>query len=282
MELQREGWTKEDLAALRAARAILERPSLAARLSDAVGTPLERGFALLPERWADLVNTAVQKALQAALEVAVTSLGRRAGRSRDRWHRWAVAATGAGGGAFGLAGLVVELPVSTTLMLRSIADIARSEGEDLESFEARLSCLEVFAFGGRSGADDAAETGYFAVRSALAGTVAEAARFLAERGLAERGAPALVRLIAAVGSRFGVVVSEKVAAMAVPAIGAVGGALVNTIFISHFQDMARGHFTIRRLERKYGPEAVRRLYESLPASVSSSDRKQVRRRLREE
>lgn len=282
MDFQRQGWSHDDLAALRAARTILERPSLAARLSDAVGAPLERGFALLPERWADLVQAAVQKSLEAALEVAVTSLGRGAGRSRDRWHRWAVAATGAGGGAFGLAGLVVELPVSTTLMLRSIADIARSEGEDLETFEARLACLEVFAFGGRSGADNAAETGYFAVRSALAGTVAEAARFLAERGLTEKGAPVLVRLIAAIGSRFGVVVSEKVAAMAIPAIGAVGGALLNTIFISHFQDMARGHFTIRRLERKYGPEEVRQAYENLVGPVSPRDSRQARRRLRGE
>jgi hypothetical protein len=33
-------------------------------------------------------------------------------------------------------------------MLRSIADIARSEGEDLSDPEAALSCVEVFALGG--------------------------------------------------------------------------------------------------------------------------------------
>jgi hypothetical protein len=36
----------------------------------------------------------------------------------------------ASGGAFGLASLPIELPVSTIIMLRSIADIARSEGEN--------------------------------------------------------------------------------------------------------------------------------------------------------
>ena len=42
-----------------------------------------------------------------------------------------VGASGAIGGAFGLASVAVELPISTTIMLRSIADIARSEGFDV-------------------------------------------------------------------------------------------------------------------------------------------------------
>ena len=64
------------------------------------------------------------------------------------------------------------------------------------------------------------------------------------------------------GARFGVVVSEKAVAQAVPIIGAAGGALVNSIFIDHFQDMARGHFIVRRLERTYGEEVVKRAYEA--------------------
>ena len=82
-----------------------------------------------------------------------------------------------------LAALPVELPVSTTIMLRSIADIARSEGEDLSDPETALACVEVFALGGRPGSADASESGYFAVRGMLAKTVTEAARFVAERGL---------------------------------------------------------------------------------------------------
>jgi hypothetical protein len=41
--------------------------------------------------------------------------------------------------------LPIELPVSTVIMLRSIADIARSEGEDL-SDPRRLPCVQVFAW----------------------------------------------------------------------------------------------------------------------------------------
>ena len=83
-------------------------------------------------------------------------------------HKALVTASGAAGGAFGLAALPVELPVSTIIVLRSIADIARSEGEDLSHPEASLACLQVFALGGRSGSDDASESGYFALRALLA------------------------------------------------------------------------------------------------------------------
>ena len=47
-------------------------------------------------------------------------------------------------------------------MLRSIADIARSENEDIFSVESKIACIEVFAFGGPGRADDASESGYFA------------------------------------------------------------------------------------------------------------------------
>ena len=82
----------------------------------------------------------------------------------------------------------------------------------------------------------------------LAKSVTEAARFIAERGVIEEGAPVLVRFIAQVASRFGVVVTQKVAAQTVPVVGALGGAAVNYAFIEHFQEVARGHFTVRRLD----------------------------------
>ena len=254
---------KEHLEELRYAKNLLERPSLAAKLTDRIGAPIEKGFKLLPDNWSATVEEVVSNSLNKALEMAVKSLGRTQGPTQERFHTLAAITAGATGGAFGLPGLLVELPISTTIIFRSIADIARSEGEDIDSAETRLACLEVFALGGRSKSDDGVETGYFAVRSALAQSVSEAARHLAEKGLAEKGAPALVRFISAVASRFGVTVSEKVAAMAVPAIGAVGGAMINSVFISHFQDMARGHFIVRRLERCYDEELIQKEYEGL-------------------
>jgi hypothetical protein len=86
---------------------------------------------------------------------------------------------------------------------------------------------------------------------------------LAKKGLSQHGAPALVRLISQVSSRFSIAVSEKAAAQAVPLVGAFGGAVINTLFMDHFQDMGRGHFIVRRLERLHGQEEIRRLYEEL-------------------
>lgn len=246
------------------AKSLLENPGLAAKITNAIGAPVERGFALLPAKWSDAVNRATQAALRKALDAAVATVGDNGPRrSADVLHRMLVAATGAAGGAFGLPALLVELPVSTTIMLRSIVDVARSQGERIKELETKLACIEVFALGGPSKRDDAAETGYFAVRAALAATVSEAAQYIAERGLAQEGAPALVRFIAQIASRFGVVVSEKAAAQAVPIIGAMGGAAVNLIFIKHFQDMARGHFIVRRLERAHGQDVVRAEYETM-------------------
>ena len=162
-----------------------------------------------------------------------------------------------------MLGLPVELPLSTTIMLRSIADIARSEGERLRTPGAKLACLEVFALGGRSKNDDASESAYFLIRGAMAKSVSEAAGYIAERGLVEEGAPAIVRFITQLATRFGVNVSEKVAAQAVPVIGAAGGVVINVLFIDHFQEMARGHFIVRRLERTYDPQLVRAEYERL-------------------
>jgi hypothetical protein len=51
------------------------------------------------------------------------------------------------------------------------------------------------------------------------------------------------------------------AAQALPVVGAVGGAAVNYAFIEHFQDVARGHFTVRRLERLYGKQKIRSEYD---------------------
>jgi hypothetical protein len=148
-------------------------------------------------------------------------------------------------------------------MLRSIADIARSEDEKFHNIESKITCIEVFALGGPRIKDDASESGYFAVRAALAQSISKASEYITNRGLSEKGAPALVRLILQIAERFSIQVSEKAAAQAVPAIGAAGRAIINTLFIAHFQDMARGHFIVRRLERKYGKEIVEETYKSV-------------------
>jgi hypothetical protein len=259
----------KDLEDLACAKMLLENPSLTARLANVLGTPLEKGFALLPKEWTVTVQKAVRAALFRALEVAVATIRpRRRKWSSELLHKVMVGASGGVGGAFGLPALVLELPISTTIMLRSIADIARTEGHDVTAIDTKLNCLEVFALGGRGSNDDAAESSYWAVRAALSRAVSEAASFFAEKGVLEKSAPAVARLISAIASRFGVVVSEELAAKAVPIIGAAGGSLVNVLFMDHFQSMARGHFTVKRLEKRYGTEAVREAYDRIAIPIS--------------
>ena len=253
-----------DLDDLRYAKELLENPSLAARMAGALGKPIERGLSALPTGAGEFLANATRKSLDAALTFAVASMDERRRDSVDWGHKLAVAMTGAAGGLFGLPALAVELPLSTTIMLRSIADIARSEGELVRTAETKLACIEVFALGGRLPGDDASESAYFAVRLALAKTLAEAAEHLAGRGAAGATVPAVVRYMSQVAVRFGVPVSEKAIAQTLPIVGAAGGALLNTLFIDHFQDMARGHFIVRRLERVYGADVVRLAYLRLP------------------
>ena len=139
--------------------------------------------------------------------------------ARTRSHTFAAAASGAAGGAFGMAGLAVA-PVTTTLILRSIADVARSEGEALDGSAGDVRLLRG-ADHGRAAAvpTHGSESGYFAARALLAQQVAAAAQ--ASRCTAwparagRRSATA-----GAIASRFSVNVRQKLALLVVPVVGA--------------------------------------------------------------
>ncbi len=256
--------SSEELGELQFAARCLEGDSFASRATNLLRRQVEALGRALPSPARKAVARAAERALRIALRFALRTIDERSPAKAARGaHKAAAAASGAVGGAFGLASMAIELPISTTILLRSIAEIAREEGEDLSRPEAALACIEVFALGGEAPGEAAIEGGYFAVRGALATSVSESARFIAQRGLADETAPILVRLVSQIAARFGVVVSEKLAAQAVPVIGAIGGAAVNVAFAEHFQTLARGHFIVRRLERAHGPDAVRFEYRRL-------------------
>ena len=205
-------------------------------------------------------------ALGYAMRAALGTVSGKRRPAASRLHLAAVAASGAIGGAFGLATLPLELPISTTLILRSIAEIARDEGEDLSRPGASLACIEVFGLSGGRQSGPLAESSYFAARALLARSVSEATRYLVQRGLIEETAPVLLRLFGQISARFGIVVSQKVMVQSIPLLGAVTGAAINAAFMDHYQSLARAHFTVRRLERRYGAEAVRQAYDRIRAA----------------
>lgn len=220
------------------------------RVADFVGARADQLVAALP-REAELgLRAASEAALRQAYAVARGSraesgwlrpvLARAEG---DRWHRWAGTVAGALGGAGGLAGALLELPVTTTLILRSVQEISVRYGEDPGTEEVRRQCLAVFAMGGPLAEDDAVETGFWAARTGLTQVPFQT-------------------IFAAAARRFGLVVGQKVAAQAAPVLGAAGGAVLNHAFISYFQTMAHVHFRLRELSRLHDPALVEMLFRT--------------------
>ncbi|KVM95046.1 EcsC family protein [Burkholderia diffusa] len=263
----------QDQDALRRAKQVLESPSLTMKLTGVLGAPVEKMIARLPDFATGKINDATQLALRKCLNIALRTLGKpqtpdtEPDKPSNLLHKLAVATTGAAGGAFGFLALPVELPVTTTLIFRSVCDIARSEGEDLGAVDTQLQCLAVLGMGGNPDKrEEDADLGYFVLRGALAQAISKASSDITTKGIAAHSSAAVFKLVQTVASRFSVQVTEQMAAKSIPAIGAVLGATVNTLFIDHFQQMAHGHFTVRRLERKYGPVAVKAAYQAIDGS----------------
>jgi hypothetical protein len=265
----------EDYKSLKKAVDLLESPSLTARLSGFIGSPIEIAVKALPESISKKVNGAVTAALHSSVDAALWSLENAPKKpASTRLHKLYAATSGAIGGAFGFTTLFLELPVSTTIMMRSVADVARSEGFDLSDFATKQACIEVFAMGGPSQADDATETGYYATRSFTTQAMQHLSKELAEIA-AKHGAKAtsyfapgqagkwLAVLIEKVATRFGYTITSKFAAQAVPVIGALTGASINALFTDFYQDTARGHFIVKRLESTYGYEQIEREYATI-------------------
>lgn len=262
------------------AAAYLETPTFLMRLADLAGKPV--AILMKGIDWAvpDVLDSIVGSALRSALSVAVYTLPAAAKASEpaaddsnatsiDWWSKASVMLTGTAGGLFGMPGLAAELPLTTTLMLRSIAATGQALGEDIKSPEVQLECLSVFAFGGPSEADDALESTYLTARVGLQQYLSHAAKIVAAKTadelavmLQKGSAPAVLTFIAKIAAQFDIAVSQKILAQAVPVVGALGGAVVNVAFVDHFNRIARFHFGIRRLERRYGPERIQEMYRS--------------------
>jgi hypothetical protein len=244
----------------------LEHTTFAGRIADYAGKPINRLIGLAPRIAKARLDEIVQAAMLRCLDVAIGSFEDKPAQPDRAVSSILAGLTGGLGGAFGIVALPIELPLTTTIMLRAIADIARREGEDLSQVSARLACLEVFALscGPTKGRMD---IGYYASRTMLARLMTEATNILIERGIAGAAAPAVNSLLAEIGSRFGIVVSDKIGVGAIPVLGAVGGATINIIFMDYFQRIAEGHFAIRRLERIYGCELVAKHYAAIAESA---------------
>lgn len=211
-----------------------------------VGGALQSGLHRLPGTAQRAVGNAARGALEVGYRVAILGLEGDAAPTDRAWrYRLGGVASGLLGGAGGFATTLAELPVTTTLLLRSIADTARAAGHDLRDAEVRAHCVEVFAFGGPLEEDDDADLAFWTAR-------------LAGREMAQ--------LMVGVAARYAPSVMTKLGAQAAPVLGAAVGAGLNLLYFRFYQRMARVVFSLLPLERTHGREAVRRAFAARVAA----------------
>lgn len=202
------------------------------QLLNLLGTQADSLLTRLPEG----VKSGLEEATRGALQVAFHTAKYSRGKVPDQrgWLNTAFAtAMGAVGGAGGLVSSLGELPVTVTVLMRAIQGIAVEHGFDPDDPEIARECLTVFASAGPLEADDSADVAFLSARMALTGSTAQ-------------------RVIAAIAPRMSVVMGQKLAAQAVPVIGAAAGAAVNFAFTSYYQQMAHVHFGLLALSRETG------------------------------
>ena len=252
---------------------------------------VERKLKWLPNTVQTKVAVASTTAIEKCLKWSISSISESSnlqltvqqGSSRAQKMGWlhTVAAGVSGGvsGFWGLPALVVELPFVTTVMMRSIAQIAQSYGYDIKDPAIQVECLLVFAHGGPTKADDDMETGYFSTKLAFGALSREAAQLISGlsakdlvHAIDSKSIPILARLVAEIADVFGVRVSEKFMAQMTPLVGALGGAGINVIFTNYFSQIARFHFGLKRLEEIYGEEEVKSVYDRALAGLEASRR----------
>ena len=210
------------------------------RVINKFGGKIESQMAHLP----DGVRRQIERITTEALTKAVTLAGH--GRNAPDFGPRAAPAlaafTGALGGAGGIATALAELPVTITVILHAILRAAEAEGFDTTLPEVRAEALRVLMAGGPLDDDDGINTSFIGARMTLTG-------------------PALHKLLAKIVPGFTTVLSQKLAAQAVPLLGAVTGAGLNAAFLTHYRELAHIRFGLLRLTVLHGAEPVRAQFE---------------------
>jgi hypothetical protein len=264
----------EDLETLTEAKKDLENIGVIMQGVNSLGGVIDSGTKFIPKKQQVWFQKKISGLLAKIVSVNLSTMEEGQAFKEPSEKTYKAIATGSGmlGGFFGSTtgigtlAFVADLSFATNVMMRSIMDIARSEGEDLYNLETQLNCIQVFAMGGNSKDDDSMDTIYYGGRVALDNAVKAAGSYLAKNGiqglnkLLVNSANPLMKLLSMITSRFTVQVSEKFMAQAVPIAGAAAGGAINLLFINHFQKVAKAHFAIRRLERRYGKDLVKNLY----------------------
>ncbi|WP_299647763.1 EcsC family protein [uncultured Jannaschia sp.] len=220
---------------LRLAAKMQAASGLGLQLLSVIGSQAENMLDMLPKPVRSGLEKATATALEQSFNAAALSRRGRIGDTSDWLTRAITFGTGAAGGFGGLPSALAELPVTTTVMLRSIQSIADEHGFDPALPEVRAACLRVFAAAGPLDDDDGTDLSFLTLRLSVTG-------------------PAIQGLIAKVAPRLAIPLGQKLAAQAVPVIGAAAGAATNYVFTSYYQEVARVQFGLMRLAAQTGED----------------------------
>ena len=282
MNLQTNIITPEDKAALMRAKASMQNLGWAIRNVNKIGNTVETGISYVPEKVLVKVEKITEKVLLQIIKANLLTIQKHKTfkKPSKTTYKSIVTGTGAVSGffgastGFGTAIFASEVAITTKFLMRTIMDVARSEGEDIYTLEGQMACLEVFAFGGDSKDDDGMEMSYYTTRMALNSALNNVSVASIKMGIdslvkgaGTLGSNVVSNFLSKITTRLSLLISEKFLAQAVPIAGAIGGGGLNYVFVNHFQNMATAHFTIRRLERKYGEAEVKLVYETINTDV---------------
>jgi hypothetical protein len=204
-------------------------------LLNRLGGSMEGQLALLPDSVRAQIDRVTESALLAAHGLA--SVGARAPDVGPRGTLAVVMATGAAGGAGGLPSAIAELPVTITLLLHAIRREAQKAGFNPDTPAIRSACLQVFAAGAPVAADDGLNTAFLSARLTVTG-------------------PALHKVIATIAPRLATAMGQKLAAQAIPILGAISGAALNAVYLGYYREMARIRFALMTMAEHHGAEPV--------------------------
>lgn len=220
-------------------------------LVNRLGGSFERQLSLIPQAYRNQIETAVERGLNASLSLA--SQADRLPDAGSKGRLAAAVAAGAAGGAGGIATAVAELPLTITLILNAIRSEARQAGFDPNDPAIRLECIRTFGAGSPLQSDDGINTSFLSARLTLTG-------------------PAVQKVIAAVAPRLATAFGQKLAAQAVPILGALTGAGLNAAFLNYYREIARIRFALLRLTQRHGEE---RVLADFSKAVEKSDLKRA-------
>ncbi|MDK3019142.1 EcsC family protein [Pseudodonghicola flavimaris] len=197
------------------------------RLLTRLGTSAEGLLERLPPPLRAGLGAATERALHMSMGAAERSRRLLPGGS-ERGMSALTSVLGAAGGFAGLPGALVELPATTTVLLRAVQGVAAQHGFDPSARNVQFDCIQVLAAAGPLAGDDGADLGFLSLRLTLTG-------------------PAMQRMIGTVAPRLAAALGQKLATQTVPVLGAVAGAGVNYTYSRYYQEMAHVHFGLRRL-----------------------------------